>query len=206
MNLTSLIRKLFSGSKIEQSFDTVIFGLGNPGLQYRNNRHNIGFWVAERFSGCLKNCREEYICDTSAFSGVLRSGQKVLIIKPLTYMNRSGIAIKNGLIKSGIPVSKMIVVVDDYNLPLGKIRVRRNGSHGGHNGLKSIVEYIGTGFPRLRIGIGPLPENSNVIDFVLGNFTEHEEKLLKENVLEKAASALELFVTEGIDTAMNTYN
>lgn len=206
MNLTSLIRKLFSGSKIEQSFDTVIFGLGNPGLQYRNNRHNIGFWVAERFSGCLQKCREEYINDTSAFSGVLESGKKVLIIKPLTYMNRSGIAVKNGLKKSGIPVSRIIVVVDDYNIPFGKIRVRRNGSHGGHNGLKSIIEYIGTDFPRLRIGIGPLPKNSNVIDFVLGNFTEHEEKLLKENILEKATSALKLFVTEGIDTAMNTCN
>ncbi|MDO5576386.1 MAG: aminoacyl-tRNA hydrolase [Fibrobacter sp.] len=206
MNLVSLIKNLFSGSKEDLVVDAVVFGLGNPEAKYCNNRHNIGFLVADKLSGYLKDCREVAVADAMTKYGVLESGQRILIVKPLTYMNRSGIAVRNGLEKSGLPISKAIVIVDDYNIPFGKIRARRDGSHGGHNGLKSIIEYVGDGFPRLRIGIGPLPNKANIIDFVLGDFTEHEDKVLKNEILEKAASALKLFVTDGIDVVMNTYN
>jgi PTH1 family peptidyl-tRNA hydrolase len=157
--------------------------------------------------GKLSDCSRQGIFADADFSdGTLFSTKKVLAIKPRTLMNRSGKAVEKYLACLRLPASRMLVVVDDYNLPLGKIRARGNGSDGGHNGLKSIIGCIGEEFPRLRIGIGPCPgKGSGIIDFVLGTFSANEEEQLK-SVIPRAAEACELFVKSGIQTVMNRFN
>jgi PTH1 family peptidyl-tRNA hydrolase len=120
-------------------------------------------------------------------------------------MNRSGDAVLALMNKFKIPSTSVVVVVDDFNIACGTIRIRRDGSHGGHNGLKSISSQIGDNYPRVRIGVGPLPSGVNIIDFVLGQFTADEEQKL-ENVIPRAADALKKFLTDSIDTVMSKYN
>jgi PTH1 family peptidyl-tRNA hydrolase len=120
-------------------------------------------------------------------------------------MNRSGTAVKKLISHFNVDISSVLVVVDDFNLPLGKIRLRKNGTHGGHNGLKSIISYVGTEFPRLRVGIGPLPQNVDVIDFVLGDFSAQEE-IEVQKAVEKAAEASMQFTRADIDAVMNRFN
>jgi PTH1 family peptidyl-tRNA hydrolase len=120
-------------------------------------------------------------------------------------MNLSGKAVVSVLSRLKTEQNRFIVIVDDFNLPIGKIRIRSNGSHGGHNGLKSITEYIGDDFPRMRVGIGPLPKKVSVTDFVLGKFNQTEEYHLKE-VIPTTLDALEFFTAQSIDAVMNKYN
>ncbi|SDH66537.1 peptidyl-tRNA hydrolase, PTH1 family [Fervidobacterium changbaicum] len=171
----------------------IIIGLGNPGEKYANTRHNVGFMVLDRLGKSWKS-GPNYL-----YSDVNIAGQKVKLVKPTTYMNLSGEVFKY------LPHDDIIVVYDDLDLPLGRIRIRKDGSAGGHNGIKSIISYIGQNFPRIRIGIGPKPKEVDAADFVLSNFSPEEfEKLRK--VIDLAVEAIETIVSEGIEKAMNRYN
>jgi PTH1 family peptidyl-tRNA hydrolase len=134
-----------------------------------------------------------------------RDGLKCAFVKPMTYVNRCGESLQAIVEKTRCPLESCLVIVDDYHLPLGMLRFRRSGSDGGHNGLKSIIEHVGTGFPRLRIGIGPIPGSIGAIEFVLGKFEEKESESLK-NALQKVEKAMMVFALQGIDKAMNAFN
>jgi peptidyl-tRNA hydrolase, PTH1 family len=167
----------------------LIVGLGNPGLRYRNTRHNIGFILVDSFNKSSKG----------------KIGKKVALLKPQFFMNNSGIAVKKAMEKFGGEPADILVICDDINLELGMIRFRAQGSAGGHRGLKSIIERLSTeNFNRLRIGIGAT--KSGVLkDYVLSRFESSERKKLKE-VIDKATEAVGVWIEEGIETAMNSYN
>lgn len=190
-----------SGEKIGFAF----FGLGNPGEKYVFTRHNIGFRVIDAFIETLSDRKRMAFPEADAVLGKTAGGVSVAAIKPLTFMNRSGTAVQAAIDRWKIAHVRCLVVVDDFHLPLGTMRVRRNGSDGGHNGLKSIIGQIGPEFPRLRIGIGPLPSKTGIIDFVLGNFNETEEQELT-GVQKKGTELLTNFAAENIDAVMNKYN
>ncbi len=199
------IGRFFKKNNREKAIENIFFGLGNPGKKYASTRHNVGFRVIDSFNKTLNERRSLLFPDAECIRGVTEDGITVASVKPLTFMNRSGCAVEAVLKKWKVPPGKCLVIVDDLNLPLGVVRARRRGSHGGHNGLKSVIERIGCDFPRLRIGIGPCPEKTDIIDFVLGDFTESEEAILK-GILSEINEALELFAAKGIDAVMNYIN
>lgn len=206
MAIFSYIKRLFSRNSLPAAVDILVVGLGNIGPAYVSTRHNIGFRVVEAFCGRLSGgLMKGVFADADFSSGTLFSTLKVLVIKPRTLMNRSGKAVEKYLAQWRLPASRMLVVVDDYNLPLGKIRARGSGSDGGHNGMKSIIGCVGENFPRLRVGIGPCPGDKPSIDFVLGAFSDEDEEQLK-SVLPRAVEACELFAQSGIQTVMNRCN
>lgn len=179
-----------------------IVGLGNPGPRYALNRHNVGFIFLDRYIkklGCSSNfVREENY-------ELLNCGV-VHLVKPLTYMNVSGIAVKTLVVKHKLSTNDIIVVYDDVDLPLGRIRVRQRGSAGGHNGLKSIIEALGTDeIVRVRIGIGPKPEGTDLAQFVLSDFS-NEELILLNKVLDVAVEVVQTILSEGVQKAMSLYN
>lgn len=182
----------------------IILGLGNPGPRYLLTRHNIGFRVVDRLSAVQKI--PLYQARFQAFYGQGRvDGHQVILAKPLTYMNGSGLAAAALCRAFGVAPARVLVVHDDLDLPPGTIRLRPRGSSGGHNGLKSLIFHLGTEeFPRLRLGIGR-PEAGDSADYVLKEFLPAETGLLEE-VLELAAEAALTFVRDGIDTAMNRFN
>jgi PTH1 family peptidyl-tRNA hydrolase len=205
MALFSFIQRLFRSNIPPRRANVLFFGLGNIGGQYARSRHNIGFRVAGSITQKFGNPRSGRTSGADYTSGMLFDTKTAVVVKPRTLMNRSGLAVAGFLRACSCPVSNMLVIVDDYHLPLGKIRARRNGSDGGHNGLKSVIGQIGEQFPRLRIGIGPLPANAGSVEFVLGDFTPDEERLLLD-IVPMAAAACVLFAEQGIDAVMNTYN
>lgn len=207
MALLQFFQKLFCTGSPPETADVMFFGLGNKGGRYARSRHNVGFRVADAISLRLENRENGFFAEADYFRGTLfESQKKALAVKPLTFMNRSGDAVKRYIETCRCPLSNILVIVDDYTIPLGSIRMRRNGSDGGHNGLKSIISRAGgEDFPRLRIGIGPLPKDAAGIDFVLGSFTDAEEKEL-EAVVPRAVEACLLFAGSGIETAMNKVN
>ena len=180
--------------------------LGNPGKQYENTRHNIGFMTAdelERREGVKVN-KLRY----RALTGEMKiGGERVLVMKPQTYMNLSGEAVKlaGGFYK--IPPERVIVISDDVSLPLGKLRIRANGSAGGHNGLKNIIAHLGTdAFPRIKVGVGaPAHPEHEMVDWVIGNFTPAEKKVVADAVA-KAADAIECLIAKGVSEAQNKFN
>lgn len=180
--------------------------LGNPGREYENTRHNIGFMAADVLSRRedIKINRLRY----RALTGEIRVGaQKTLVIKPQTYMNLSGEAVKlaGGFYK--IPPEHVLVISDDVALPLGKLRIRAGGSAGGHNGLKNIISHLGTDqFPRIRVGVGaPDRSKGDMIDWVIGQFTQTERKIVDEAV-DKAVDAALCVMEHGVERAQNLYN
>lgn len=187
-------------------FMILIAGLGNPEKKYENTRHNIGFdavdYLAKKHGIPMHTMRFRGFVGT----GVI-GGQKVVLLKPVTYMNLSGESIRAAVDFYKIdPETELIVIEDDISLPLGDIRVRAKGSAGGHNGLKNIILHLGTdGFARVRIGIGDKPEGRDLVSHVLGHFTTEERKIM-DNAVERAGEAVELFITDGIDKAMNEVN
>jgi PTH1 family peptidyl-tRNA hydrolase len=195
----------FQRNTNDKRVDFVFFGLGNPGKQYFSTRHNIGFKIVDAFKHHLSEQNAISFPSAEILKGTLQPSTIVATIKPITYMNRSGDAVTAIIKRWNLKQNKFLVIVDDFNLPLGTVRIRPKGSDGGHNGLKSIIEQIGQNFPRLRVGIGPLPRNKKIIDFVLGNFSSSEEKVLK-GVLEKSCEILKEFTVQNIDTVMNKYN
>jgi len=183
--------------------EMLVFGLGNPGGKYAGTRHNIGFEVVDGLVGA--SAPREY-CGADCREAVFGAGGKpVLLVKPLTYMNLSGDAVGALVVKYGLTPTDCLVIVDDFNIPLGKVRFRKDGSAGGHNGLKSITAAIGPDYPRLRVGIGPLPVGVTVIDFVLGRFDAEESKKVKE-IVKTAAEAVVFMIENGIEKSMNRYN
>jgi PTH1 family peptidyl-tRNA hydrolase len=180
--------------------------LGNPGAKYSGTRHNVGFMTAgllEKAAGVridrLKYRALTCVCDLS--------GQKVLLMKPQTYMNLSGDAVSQALRFYKLPLERLIVVSDDVSLPVGKIRIRRGGSAGGHNGLKDIIEKCGgDNFPRIKVGVGAPPHpDFDMADWVLSAFSGKEAELISEAV-KKAADAVEMIIGDGIEKAMSAYN
>lgn len=206
MSILSFFTALFGKRPAEpEKIACCIFGLGNPGVDYQHNRHNIGFKVVDSIQCSLTDKKVIQTDHAEVTVGKTVNGFTIATIKPLTFMNRSGDAVNEVLQKFATTETRHIVVVDDFNIPLGSIRFRRDGSHGGHNGLKSIIQVIGPNFPRLRIGIGPLPNSVKVIDFVLGNFSENEEHVLM-SLFPAIKEALLQFMREPIDAVMNRYN
>ena len=181
----------------------LIVGLGNPGAEYRNTRHNAGFMVLEKLlEGAFKSFEESHTADSRGFSGRFR-GRSLTLQMPLTYMNDSGRAVGALSRRLGIAPSEILVISDDLDLPLGQLRIRKNGSDGGHNGLKSIIaELQSSEFRRLRIGIG---REGRVVDHVLSPFTAEEQPLWDEAV-EKGAAAVTEILKAGLSRAMNHYN
>jgi len=190
----------------------LIVGLGNPGRDYVNNRHNVGFKCVDLFA------REHGIPLTQrrALSklGIGEvSGTKIVLTKPQTFMNLSGEAVSALARRYKISAKDILVIYDDLDLPLGKIRIREKGSSGGHNGLKSIIAHLGTqDFPRIRVGIAPSEGSDSAaapevdaIEHVLSDFTEAEKAVMREVYL-RVAAAIECVLTEGIAAAMNKYN
>ncbi len=189
---------------IEPMKKFLIAGLGNPGPEYKYTRHNIGFLIADRLA---KDLNASFKSDRYAqVSKARHRGKMLLIIKPQTYMNLSGKAVRYWLNKEKIPLENLLILTDDINLPFGQIRLRGKGSHGGHNGLKSIIELIGTPqFARLRIGIGKDFAPGEQADYVLGKWTEKEMEKLP-GIIERSSRAVIHFVQEGLQSAMTEFN
>jgi PTH1 family peptidyl-tRNA hydrolase len=185
----------------------LLVGLGNPGPQYRDTRHNVGFWVADEIArrwGVSDGWRENF--DALTVRGRTADGETALVAKPLTFMNLSGFAVSRLAQYFQIESADTLVIVDEVALPLGRLRARRAGSAGGHNGLKSIVEQLGTdAFPRLRLGVGRGDNRRDLADHVLSKFEPAERATIEAAVL-RAADAAEMFVAEGIERVMNTFN
>ena len=184
----------------------LIVGLGNPTPKYEQTRHNVGFDVIDLFCheiGVKPNFREEY--HSLILNGQLES-QEIILAKPQTFMNSSGTAVSAIVSNYNIQLEDMIVIYDDLNLELGLIRIRRSGSAGGHKGVKSIIESLGSeAFPRIRIGIGQPPQGTEAIDFVLSKFSPEEREVIDE--AEKLAiEAIKVIIFEGIENAMNKFN
>ena len=180
--------------------------LGNVGDQYENTRHNIGFEVAdelaERKNIPLQKLKHRALTNTTELGG-----QKVLLMKPVTYMNLSGEAAADAARFYKIPPERVLVVCDDVALPPGKLRIRTGGSAGGHNGLKNLIQHLGTDkFPRVRIGVGQKPHpDYDMADWVLGKFQGEDRKAM-DAAVKKAADAVECLLKEGPDRAMNRFN
>ncbi|MFZ5646222.1 MAG: aminoacyl-tRNA hydrolase [Bacillota bacterium] len=184
----------------------LVVGLGNPGREYAGTRHNMGFRLVDLLAGRLNTPVEKNLFKSLTGRG-LQHGRTIILAKPQTYMNLSGNSVAALMNWFKIAPSGLVVAYDDLDLPPGKIRLRPQGGHGGHRGVESIIEKIGTGgFSRVRIGIGrpPNPEY-DVADWVLGRLSEEEEKLAGE-ALERAAEAVITLINEGVDAAMNRYN
>ena len=183
----------------------IVIGLGNPGRKYVGTRHNIGFAVMEALArrhaaGPAKSNFQAEIAEASI------AGEKVLLVCPQTFMNLSGTSALQARDFYKLGDAELLVVCDDFALPLGRLRVRPQGSAGGQKGLADIIRRLGTeNVPRLRIGVGPLPAGWNGADFVLGKFTKNEMPEI-ELATVRAADAVELWVSEGIAAAMNKYN
>lgn len=181
----------------------LIVGLGNPGAKYRGTRHNIGFAVLDELAARRQVSFESAPVD--ALIAKVRGADEVLLAKPLTFMNASGEAVGVLLRYYKIEIADLLVVVDDVQLPLGKLRARVRGSAGGHNGLKSIVAHVGDAFSRLRIGVGRGDPRRDLADHVLTRF-DADEAAEVERVTARAADAAEMFVTSGIGAVMNGFN
>lgn len=195
-------RKQFNSS----GYDFIIAGLGNPGSKYEMTRHNAGFLAVDLFAikegVSIKKLKfHSLVCDVKI------GGKKCLLMKPQTFMNNSGDAIGEAARLYGIPPEKVIIISDDISLDVGKIRIKRKGSAGGHNGLKSIIAQLGTeNFPRIKIGVGKKTSaDYDLVDWVLGRFPKALEADLK-TALENTAAAIPLMVGGETDKAMNLFN
>ena len=186
--------------------DWLLVGLGNPGDQYEHTRHNVGFLVADELAE-RHNIPVQRLKFRALTNTVTVGDRKVLLMKPVTYMNLSGEAVHEAAAFYKIPPEHILVVSDEVALAPGKLRVRRSGSAGGHNGLKNIIAHLGTDqFPRIRLGVGQKPHpDYDMADWVLGKF-QGEDKKAVEAAVKKAADAAECLIREGVDKAMNQYN
>lgn len=181
----------------------LIVGLGNPGYEYENTRHNTGFMVldkmAESAEVSFEDKRYGYVAETSI------KGRKVFLLKPTTYMNLSGNAVRYWLQKENIDQKRLLVVVDDLSIPLGDYRLKGNGSNGGHNGLGNIQQLIGQQYARLRMGIGNEFQRGQQVDWVLGKYTDEDMRTLQPSI-DEAVEIIRSFVLAGLDITMNQFN
>lgn len=184
----------------------VIVGLGNPTAQYEGTRHNAGFDVIDVLAEKYNISVDARKCRAFCGKGVI-AGQKVLLVKPQTYMNLSGESV-GGIVNyyKIDPESDLLVIYDDISLDVGQLRIRKKGSAGGHNGIKSIIAHLGTTvFPRIKVGVGEKPKNYDLADYVLGHFSKQERELMEEGY-EHASDAVEQIVQGEIEAVMNVFN
>lgn len=181
----------------------LIVGLGNPGREYEMTRHNTGFMVvdelANKLGATFEDKRYGFVAETSI------KGRKVFILKPTTYMNLSGNAVRYWLQKENIDQSRMLVIVDDLSIPLGDFRLKGNGSNGGHNGLGNIQQLIGQQYARLRMGIGADFKQGQQVDWVLGRYDDEDMKTLQPSI-DMAVEIIKSFVLAGLNITMNQFN
>lgn len=207
-NAMNWLKKLFSCCKTDDNVDYsmkyLIVGLGNVGPEYEGTRHNVGFRVVDTLAD-EAGVRWAIVRRAHRTEWRLK-GRTVVMIKPSTYMNLSGEAVRYWLYQEKVPRENLLVIVDDIALPVGTLRMKKQGSGGGHNGLANIEQLLGdTNYCRLRVGIGNNFSRGKQIDYVLGRFTDDEEAELSPRI-ERAAEAVKSFVCQGADRTMNIYN
>ncbi len=192
--------------KSNGGYEYLIVGLGNPGAKYEMTRHNAGFLALELLER-KENLKIKKLKYHSLVGDIVINGKKCLVMKPQTFMNNSGEAVGEAARFYKIPPEKVIVISDDISLDVGKIRIKRKGSAGGHNGLKSIIAHLGSeNFVRIKVGVGKKPSSDyDLVDWVLGRFPKELEDDLK-TALENTVSALPYIVNDEIDKAMNLFN
>ena len=185
--------------------DWLIVGLGNPGQKYEHTRHNMGFLTVDLLAEKL-GVKLNKVKFKAAYNIVKFAGCKCLVMKPQTYMNLSGEAVREAAQFYKIPAERVLVIYDDVSLPVGKLRVRPSGSAGGHNGIKNIIAHLGTqDFPRVKIGVAAPGEEGDMVDWVIGVPSQAERKILAES-FEKAIDAAECIISDGCQKAMNRFN
>ena len=199
-----LLRWLFGKSKPNDMKKFLIVGLGNIGFDYKNTRHNIGFEVIDYLAKKHETDMEEVkLCKKGTFR---YKGKKIILLKPSTFMNRSGKAVRYWALKENVAIQNILVITDDLNLPLAKLRLRGKGSDGGHNGLKDIEAQLNTpNYPRLRFGIKNEEKSFNQIDFVLGKFSAEENNQVIRGIIKCEEIALS-FTQMGLEKSMNLFN
>lgn len=184
----------------------IIVGLGNPGEKYENTRHNCGFatidMIADKYNISVNEGKHKAV-----FGKGIINGTKVILAKPLTYMNLSGESVRELIDYYKIDEeTELIVIYDDISLPPGQLRIRKKGSAGGHNGIKNIIQHLGHDvFMRIKVGVGEKPKGYDLADYVLGHFSD-EDKVLMKDAYNDACNAIELMIEGNADKAMNTYN
>lgn len=183
----------------------IIIGLGNPTVKYQATRHNIGWDAITRISDdyriALDSKQHKAICGKGYIEG-----EKVMIAQPLTYMNLSGESVRELIEYYKVTPEEIIVIYDDISLDVGQLRIRKKGSAGGHNGIKSIIQHLGTDeFPRIKVGVGDKPKDWDLADYVLSRFQPEEQATIRE-ALKDTSDACKMIITAGIDTAMNQFN
>ncbi len=184
----------------------IIVGLGNPGPKYAHTRHNAGFDVMERLEQRLNVRLRKKLFFPGEVAETAEGGKKLILCRPTTFMNKSGECIRLLLRKYGCPPEKMIVIYDDIDLPPGRVRIRKDGGPGTHNGMRSIVECTGrTDFPRIRVGTGDRPAGEDLVKWVLGRYSP-EEKSVMDAAFDRAAESALSWVRDGINAAMNAGN
>lgn len=202
--ITFLRRVLKKQNEKQEKMDKyLIVGLGNPGAEYDQTRHNTGFMVLDAFANAVgvtfDDRRYGFVAETSL------KGRKLFLLKPTTYMNLSGNAVRYWMNKENIDESHLLVIVDDLSLPLGAFRMKGNGSNGGHNGLGHIQQLIGQQYARLRMGIGNDFPRGAQVDWVLGHYSDDDMKVLQPSI-DTAVEMIKSFVLAGINITMNQYN
>lgn len=183
----------------------IIAGLGNPGKEYENTRHNAGFMaidaLADKLGADVSERKHKALCGRAVIGG-----EKVILLKPQTFMNSSGESLRAAADYYKVSPDHVLVIFDDISLEPGQLRIRAKGSAGGHNGIKSIIAHLGTQeFPRVRVGVGAKPPRMDLADYVLSHFSQGERKLMEEAAKEAAEAVCEI-LTDGMDHAMNDHN
>ncbi len=197
--------KFFKKSNIKQKLDCVIVGLGNPGEKYKNTRHNAGFIAIDHIIK-EKNIHSKKRKFSSEIYETTLENKRILLVKPQTYMNLSGDAIVQIVNFYKINIENFIIIIDDIALPIGKLRIKRKGSAGGHNGLKDIINKVGSDqFTRVKIGVGAKPDKRNLADWVTSEFSSTERQQI-DIASQKVHNAISLIVENKIDEAMNKFN
>ncbi|HBL84069.1 MAG: aminoacyl-tRNA hydrolase [Clostridiales bacterium GWF2_38_85] len=193
-------------SILNNSVDFIVAGLGNQGIQYNNTRHNVGFMFINYIEKKI-NIKVNRIKHFSLSAKVNINDKKIIILKPQTYMNDSGRAILDASHYYKIPINKILIIYDDITLPVGSIRIRKKGSSGGHKGIKSIIEYIGSDeFPRIKIGVGsPNNPEHELANYVVSSISDKEHKMI-EATFADIYDAVQMIFDGNIETAMNKYN
>lgn len=183
----------------------LVVGLGNPGVRYAATRHNVGFRVVEAFAAAHR-IQVRAASERAAVGRGTLAGEEVWVAEPLDYMNRSGHAVRDLLTEGGADPGSLLVVYDDLDLPLGQLRFKRQGGHGGHNGVRAIIEVLGTDeFVRLKVGIGRPPAGHDPVDYVLESFSPEEEAVMGPAVV-RAGDAVAVALTDGVGVAMNRFH
>ncbi len=189
----------------KKAIDAIVVGLGNPGRKYDNTRHNIGFCAIDDIASFYNTSITRAKFD-ALYATVTISGKSVLLLKPQTYMNLSGVSVKKATAYYKVNIENVVVLFDDISLDVGKLRIRDKGSAGGHNGLKSIIDYMGENFPRVKIGVGAKPHADYALaDWVLSRFTESENKKTRTR-FDDIRHAVEFIIDNKVKEAQSKYN